>query len=233
MPKESFSSDVKDYRPISNTLLRPKVFEKIVTEKLGIFLESISLLTRSQFSYRKGVETWDALLTLSHHLQVALNMGMKGRYVQLDFSAAFDRVSYPCLLHKLRSIGVGGQFLSSALLFMRDRRLRVQFDCKVSMSVNVVSGVVQSNVFGPLLFILYTSELFHIIGSHMVNYSDDTAIYALILRPLSRSQGIDSLNHDLVAINSYRHMRLNPKKMRFMVVSRSWIIAPGYGDLTL
>ena len=28
-------------------------------------------------------------------------------------------------------------------------------------------------------------------------------------------------------------MRLNPKKTKSMVVSRSWTTAPGYGDVTL
>ena len=43
---------------------------------------------------------------------MALDRGMEGILVQLDFSTAFDRVSHCGLLHKLRSIGVGGQFLS-------------------------------------------------------------------------------------------------------------------------
>ena len=73
---------------------------------------SNSLPPPSHISYRKGLKTCDALLTLSHNLQVALDRSMKGRLVQLDFSAAFDRVSHRGLLYKLRSIGVGGQFLS-------------------------------------------------------------------------------------------------------------------------
>ena len=47
---------------------------------------------------------------------------------------------------------------------------------------------------------------------------------------------MESLNHDLAAINSWClkwHMRLNPKNTTAMVISRSRIIASGYGDLTL
>ena len=82
--------------------------------KLSHFLHSNSLLPPSQFSHRRGLKTSDALLTLSHSLQVALDRGMKGRLVQLDFSAAFDRVSHRGLLYKLRSIGVGGLDASSS-----------------------------------------------------------------------------------------------------------------------
>ena len=44
----------------------------------------------------------------------------------------------------------------------------------------------QGSVLEPLLFILYTFELFQIVENHMVRYADDTAIYTVIPRPLSR-----------------------------------------------
>ena len=47
---------------------------------------------------------------------------------------------------------------------------------------------------------------------------------------------MELLKQDLAAINSWClqwHMRLNPKKTKFMVVSRFRTIALGYGDLTL
>ena len=79
---------------------------------------------------------------------------MEERVIQLDFSAAFDRVSHCGLVYKLKSIGVGKQFSSIASEFLRYRRQRVRLDGKVSASVDVVSGVPQGSVLGPLLFIL-------------------------------------------------------------------------------
>ena len=37
---------------------------------------------------------------------------MDGRHVELDFSTVFDGVSHCCMLHKLKSISIGGHFLS-------------------------------------------------------------------------------------------------------------------------
>ena len=112
VPKGSPSSDVGDYRPLSITPVLSKVFEKIVAGKLSHYLESNSVLPPSQSSYRRGLGTCDVLLTMSHHLQTALDRDMEGRLVQLDFSASFDRGSHRCLLYKLRSIGVGEQCYS-------------------------------------------------------------------------------------------------------------------------
>ena len=55
----------------------------------------------------------------------------------------------------------------------------MRLDDKVTESVDVVSKVPQGSVLGPLLFILYTSELFLIVGNHMVTYADDTTTYAV------------------------------------------------------
>ena len=47
---------------------------------------------------------------------------MESYIVQLDFSAAFDRVSHSGLLFKLKTIGVGGSVLSICTEFLTDRR---------------------------------------------------------------------------------------------------------------
>ena len=96
--------------------------------------------------------------------------------------------------------------------FLSDRRQRVRLDGKVRASVDVASGATQSKVLRPLLFVLYTSELFRIIESHIVRYSDDTTIYAAYPRPLSYPQMMELLNQDSAAIYSWClkwHMLLN------------------------
>ena len=85
---------------------------------------------------------------------------MGSYFVQLDFSAAFDRVSNGGLLFKLKSIGVCGCVLSICRRFFSDRRQRVVVDGAASEWIPIVSAVLQRSVLSPLLFIIYTSEMF-------------------------------------------------------------------------
>ena len=57
-------------------------------------MERSGVLPTTQFTYRKGLGTCDALLCVSHTLLSALESGQEARIVQIDFSAAFDRVNH-------------------------------------------------------------------------------------------------------------------------------------------
>ena len=62
--------------------------------RLGRFMERSGVLPTTKFAYRKGLGTCDALLCVSHTLQGALESVQEARIVQIDFSAAFDRVNH-------------------------------------------------------------------------------------------------------------------------------------------
>ena len=70
------------------------------------------VLPTTQFAYWKGLGTCDALLCVFHTLQSTLENGQKARIVQIDFSAAFDRVNHLGILYKLCSVGTLGSVLS-------------------------------------------------------------------------------------------------------------------------
>ena len=63
-----------------------KVFERLVSVRLGRFMERSGVLPTTQFSYWKGLGTCDALLCVFHTLQSALESGQKARILQIEFA---------------------------------------------------------------------------------------------------------------------------------------------------
>ena len=96
--------------------------------------------------------------------------------VQIDFSPAFDKVNHQGILCKLCSVGIVGSVLSILTQFLSDRSQHVVVDGCRSKLVNVVSGVPQGSVLGPLFFLLYTSELFSILENKLIGYANDSTL---------------------------------------------------------
>ena len=132
-------------------------------------MERSGVLPTTQFAYRQGLGTCDAFLCLSHTLQSELESGQEARIVQIEFSIAFDRVNHQGILYKLCSVGIGGCVLSILTQFLSDRSQHVMVDGCRSKLVNVVSGVPQGSVLGPLLFLLHTSELFYVLENKLIS----------------------------------------------------------------
>ena len=75
---------------------------------------------------------------------------------------------------------------------------------------------------GPLLFLLYTSELFSILENKMIGYADDSTVIAVVPSPDLRV-AVESLSRDLVKVNEWCDlwgMKLNASKTKSMIVSK-------------
>ena len=114
----------------------------------------------TKFAYRKGLGVL-MHFCVSLTLQSALESGQEARIVQIAFSAAFGMVNHQGILDKLCFVGIGGFVLSILTQFLSNRSLHVIVDSCLSKLVNVVSGVRQGSVLGPLLFLLYLGAFSH------------------------------------------------------------------------
>ena len=65
-----------------------------MSARLGRFMECSGVLPTTQFAYWTGLGACDSLLCVSHTLHSALESGQEARIVQIDFSAASDRVNH-------------------------------------------------------------------------------------------------------------------------------------------
>ena len=93
-----------------------------------------------------------------------------------------------------------------------------------------------AGVLGPLLFLLYTSELFSILENKLIGYADDSTLMAVVPSPGARVTVAKSLNRDVARVNAWYNlwgMKLNASKTKTMIVSRSSTMRPQSTPLTI
>ena len=169
-----------NYRPISLTSVCCKTMERIVCTHLRDYLETNSLLTSHQFGFRAGRSTMDQLLLVYNTVSLHTDRGGISDVILFDFSKAFDVVSHDLMLIKLGSIGVEGHVLSWISSFLRDRMMWVCVKSHISQPRDVLSGVPQGSVIGPLLFLIYINSIADHLGSNYKIFADDLKIYACV-----------------------------------------------------
>ena len=88
------------------------------------------------------VKVWVPVMHFcAHTLQSAFESAEEARIMQIDFSAAFDRVNHQGIVYKLCSVGIGGSVLSILTQLLLKQSQHVMVDSCRSKLINVLSGV--------------------------------------------------------------------------------------------
>ena len=69
--------------------------------------------------------------------------------------------------------------------------------------IPIVSGVPQGIVLCPLLFILYTCEMYELVANRLYAYADDSTLLAVVRKPADRPVVDASLNRDLTRVQEW------------------------------
>ena len=204
-----------NYRPVSLTSICSKLLEHIVHSHISRHLESHNILTPRQHGFRKHHSCETQLILGSHDWVSAVDAGHQVDIAIFDFSKAFDTVPHERLKAKLHTYGIRGKLLRWITTFLTTRKQRVIINGTNSRWDDVISGVPQGTVLGPLLFLLYINDITDNLQSEIRLFADDCILY----RVIKSSTDCESLQMDIDLLAEWGQkwqMQFNAKKCYVM-----------------
>jgi hypothetical protein len=213
--KKGKRTDVTNYRPISLTSIICKIMEKLIRNALLHHLISEKILSDYQHGFTLGRSCTTQLLQIFDKWTEILDEGGSIDVIYLDLAKAFDTVPHQRLLAKLSGYGVGGKILEWIKQFLIGRKQKVRVGQAESTWSEVLSGVPQGSVLGPVLFICYINDLPDIVNSFIYMYADDTKLF----RRVDNNEDREELQRDLDLLGEWAskwQLRFNVEKCKTM-----------------
>ena len=179
IPKPGKStSEPSSYRPISLLPIMSKLFERIFLTRLTAVIENKRLIPDHQFGFRTNHSTIDQVHRITSVIEEAIEKKQVCSSVFLDVAQAFDKVWHHGFIHKLQLI-LPKQFTNILQSYLQNRYFRIKKDNTYSNLKPINAGVPQGSILGPILYVLFTSDLPVPRNSVIATFADDTCILAV------------------------------------------------------
>ena len=208
-----------NYRPITSSSHIIKVFERVISKKLVHYLEQNFLFNPNQHGFRKGRSCLSELLSHFHEILSIVESGGRADVVYLDFSKAFDKVDFSILMKKLKSLGIGGKVGRWIYSFLVGRQHRVNVNGALSTLRDILLGVPQGSVLGPLLFLILISDIDkNVVHSSLRSFADDSRMTKAVFS----SSDVNNFQLDVNSVYSWanqNNMFFNETKFELLSYS--------------
>ncbi len=213
--KSPRTTDPRQFRPISLTSVVCKILETILKEKLLSHLSQLSLLTTRQHVFLPRRSTVTNLLSVEEKVTRWFDEGDTVNIVYLGFAKAFDSVNHRLLLTQLKCYEIAPSVINWSEPYPRRRSFQVSANGPLSQVAEVVSGVPQGSVLGPILFVICVNDLTDNLTIDHLLYADDVKLIAPPRKQL------DALQSSLLACSKWSEdweLILNPSKSEHLPV---------------
>ena len=213
--KKDSRSDPANFRPVSLTSHLIKTLERLVRKGLVNYLERNQLMDVNQHGSRSGKSTLSQLLEHQDEILTALENGENLDAVYLDFSKAFDKCDHGILLHKMKRLNIKGKLGRWLKNFLTERNQVILVNKVKSKYSKLVSGIPQGSVLGPILFLIYISDISQDLCANTLVYVDDTKVKQRV----TSESDVEELQQELIKLNKWaitNNMEFNKGKFEVM-----------------
>ena len=163
LPKVPHPIIPSDFRPISLLVAFSKILEKVLAIQMQKYLNENKLLNKFQSAYTKNLSCTTVLIDITDFAFDAFDNGEIVILVLLDYSKAFDCANHKLILAEARALGFIDSALSLLESYLSDRKQKIKIDENESEWCDLMNGVPQGSILGPLLFTILLTDIKDVI----------------------------------------------------------------------
>ena len=216
--KQGSRNKKENYRPISILPLISKIFEKIICRQLSNHFDNI--LSKFQCGFRKGYSPQHCLLLMIDKWKKAVDNHKVFGAVLTDLSKAFDCICHDLLIAKLNAYGLSLPALKLITDYLQNRKQRTKIGSIYSDWEDIISGVPQGSILGPLLFNIFLCDLFlEDENNYFANYADDTTPYSVGSTTTEVLENLSGITKKLFTWFANNQMKANDDKCHLLLSS--------------
>ena len=216
-----------NYRPVSLTSVVCKLLESLIRDCLVKYMKNNGIFSSKQFGFIGGRSTVLQLLKVLDKWTEILDNGGCVDVIYCDFMKAFDTVPHNRLISVLEFYGVEGRILAWIKEFLNNRKQRVMVNGVPSSWHDVVSGIPQGSVLGPVLFVVYINTLVDEVDHSEVSmFADDTKMYKGIFQPPQDNMLLQTDIDNISRWSEGSLLKFHPEKTAAMRITRSSDLEP-------
>ena len=174
--KKKLKNSKDNYRPESILSNISKIYERCIYDQIQLFFNSI--LSKYQCGFRRGYNTQHCLVSLIEKRKKSVDNGGAFGALLTDLPKAFDCLPRELLIAKLDAYGFDESSLKLIHSYLLNRKERVKVNDTYSSSSEILFGVAQGSILGPLLFNIFICDMFYFLEDFdFANCADDTTPY--------------------------------------------------------
>ena len=216
--KSGDKGNVSSYHPTSILPVFSKILERMMYNRVYNHLDSKDLLYEKQFGFQRNNSTERAILQLTRDITGSFEKGEYTLGVFIDLSKAFDTVDHQILIKKLQYYGIDGTALEWFKSYLSNRKQYISSQNVSENCLDIICGVPQGSILGPLLFLIYVNDLFKASNPLMeLMFADDTNLF---MSHKNTDILFDSMNVELANVSTW----FKSNKLSLNVDKTKWLL---------